>query len=532
MAANDLASLVVKTELINTGFVGPMRENTRAAQQFQREMGKSAAAGQAGSKSMSRFGVITQQAGYQAQDFAVQVAGGQSAMVAMAQQGSQMLGVFGPSGAIAGAILAVGVLVARISGVGESSEKAAEKTRELTLALRELELAKGGGDSAKLRFSEEDADAAQKAYDKTGAKILEAKSKLAKLLDRRAQTSDTNVFESYTGSIIATRLEIDKLVASWKDMAVGLVKSSTDVVNSQNAILDAEKNSAEEWSEKLRKDHGERLNAIEEEDKALVEQFNAKMRAFREEQKAAASSAADRQKSLDEIEEDIKAQKKLAESIRQVIDPTRKLIEQRKIAQGLADRGYLDQNEVEPYIAKLSEVKEKIDSVTQEMNSMWNSVSDRAGQAFADMVLTGENAFDQLADIVARSMLEIVTRMAIINPLLNSLFNFSGTSILPAFFGVGKLAGSASGGNFSAGDVKLVGENGPELFTSDRAGTIHQAGATRGMMRGDKSGGDVFNISYSFAAGVTHRELAQMIPALINQTKSSILDARARGASA
>ncbi|HBV5236762.1 TPA: tail protein (tape measure) [Klebsiella pneumoniae] len=53
-----------------------------------------------------------QQAGYQLQDFIVQVQGGQSALVAFSQQGSQLAGAFGPGGAIVGALIALGTVVA------------------------------------------------------------------------------------------------------------------------------------------------------------------------------------------------------------------------------------------------------------------------------------------------------------------------------------------------------------------------------------------------------------------------------------
>lgn len=53
-----------------------------------------------------------QQAGYQVQDFIVQVQGGQSALVAFAQQGSQLAGAFGPGGAVIGAIIALSSVVA------------------------------------------------------------------------------------------------------------------------------------------------------------------------------------------------------------------------------------------------------------------------------------------------------------------------------------------------------------------------------------------------------------------------------------
>jgi lambda family phage tail tape measure protein len=52
-------------------------------------------------------------AGLQLQDFFVQVQGGTSALTALSQQGSQLLGMFGPAGAVAGAALAVGALAAQ-----------------------------------------------------------------------------------------------------------------------------------------------------------------------------------------------------------------------------------------------------------------------------------------------------------------------------------------------------------------------------------------------------------------------------------
>lgn len=55
-----------------------------------------------------------QQAGYQVQDFIVQVQGGQSALVAFSQQGSQLAGAFGPGGAVIGALIALGSVVAGV----------------------------------------------------------------------------------------------------------------------------------------------------------------------------------------------------------------------------------------------------------------------------------------------------------------------------------------------------------------------------------------------------------------------------------
>lgn len=67
-----------------------------------------------GAKGTGSWKNSMQQAGYQVQDFIVQVQGGQSALVAFAQQGSQLAGSFGPGGAVVGAIIALGSVLAGV----------------------------------------------------------------------------------------------------------------------------------------------------------------------------------------------------------------------------------------------------------------------------------------------------------------------------------------------------------------------------------------------------------------------------------
>jgi len=74
-----------------------------------------------GAKGTGNWKNSMQQAGYQVQDFIVQVQGGQSALVAFAQQGSQLAGAFGPGGAVVGAFIALssviaGVLITSLNG--------------------------------------------------------------------------------------------------------------------------------------------------------------------------------------------------------------------------------------------------------------------------------------------------------------------------------------------------------------------------------------------------------------------------------
>lgn len=94
-------------------------------------------AGQQGAQAMGQIsaasrslGPAVQNAGYQIGDFAVQVAGGSSAVRAFAQQAPQLMGAWGPVGAVIGATVAVvGALAPKLF---EGSKSAAEMAKNMT----------------------------------------------------------------------------------------------------------------------------------------------------------------------------------------------------------------------------------------------------------------------------------------------------------------------------------------------------------------------------------------------------------------
>ncbi|WP_226559628.1 glycoside hydrolase family protein [Salipiger thiooxidans] len=84
---------------------------------------------------VQRNGASFQQLGYQVGDFAVQVGNGTSALTAFAQQGSQVLGVLGPWGALAGAAVAIGApLAGAFLRSGDEAKDAADKVEDLVKA--------------------------------------------------------------------------------------------------------------------------------------------------------------------------------------------------------------------------------------------------------------------------------------------------------------------------------------------------------------------------------------------------------------
>lgn len=104
-------------------------------------------------KGMRRMEILAQQAGYQIGDFAVQVQSGTNVAVAFGQQMSQLLGFFGPMGAVAGAGIAIGTgLIAPLLNAKKAAEEAKEELSDLDKAIKDLrtEAAEAAGGDTRL----------------------------------------------------------------------------------------------------------------------------------------------------------------------------------------------------------------------------------------------------------------------------------------------------------------------------------------------------------------------------------------------
>ena len=98
---------------------------------------KTGAAAEKATPKMSGFGTKAQQAGYQIQDFVVQVQGGTSVFVAFGQQASQLAGVLGPGGAVLGAVIALGAAVGGV--LYKSMGNAKLSAEELEASAKQLD---------------------------------------------------------------------------------------------------------------------------------------------------------------------------------------------------------------------------------------------------------------------------------------------------------------------------------------------------------------------------------------------------------
>lgn len=110
------------------------------AKVYAAEIGRMGGATNTAGGFMGRFGNRIQQTGYQVGDFAVQVGAGTSAAQALGQQLPQLLGAFGPLGAVLGVVAAIGVpLGAAFWNMGEKAVDAAKAIDDLTASTEAMQ---------------------------------------------------------------------------------------------------------------------------------------------------------------------------------------------------------------------------------------------------------------------------------------------------------------------------------------------------------------------------------------------------------
>lgn len=483
MAASSLTVMVQLQDQVTA----PARQATKAVDNFTNSLQRSGrGANQLGAnmgkatRDTRKFAMTgMQQAGYQVGDFAVQVGMGTSALQAFGQQGSQLLGIFGPFGAALGAVVAIAAALG--NAFMKSSEEASDLQKNTTLltesqdnlhkvidleAIDKLKEKYGELNESviKLVNSERILQATQRtvAFNKTITALRETSSEYGKLIARQ-QASERSIFLFETLSAKAMQIVSSSSKGAAKEL--GTVTNNLAAVK---AIID--KVASSETEEQLRKNVGDALA-----------------------------------------------------NIGGVIDPTsEKGMELIATLKAIRDAA----NEISPdKIILLGEGAEeaarKLDALKERSESVTEAISGGFGSAFGEILKGTKDASDAFRDMASK----IVSRLIDILVVESLVQSIAGSAPMKKFSG--KIAELATGGPVTSNQTYLVGEKGPELFTSGTNGRIipnHQ-------MQG---GGTtvVQNINISTGVSQTVRaEIAQLMPQIANSAKAAVLDAKQRGGS-
>jgi len=476
------------------------------------------------SRKLKRFGAVgMQQVGYQVQDFAVQVQGGTSMLVALGQQGSQLLGIFGPAGAIAGMILAIGTGLAgafmaakKASDSGNNSfttyketmDAAKSATRQLrletfmlTTGIKNAEEAalrsqiseltpKAAAERERRRYLEEETSfvtsTLTKALGKAGrigrddpvAKLEAAQKRLKEIEAARSKFKEADERFGTGKEDREKSLQVAKELALASFDRAQNAKASYDA-NAEDLLILKQANEAEELRRKI---ISEKIDIMGVEAQFAITQLK---------------SAHDLELAEFRRLEAIKA----AEDAKKIADQNDREYKKRE-AQRLKD-----------LVEKYKQYQGLVNNISSSIENGLVSIADRTK--------TVEEAFrDMAADIIRQ-----LYRVLLVQQMVGSFdaADPSKSSGLAGFFG-GMFKPRANGGPVTAGQPYLVGERGPELFVPSSNG---------GVVANDKMGGGVTvvqNLNISTGVSQTVRaEIRNLMPQIAETAKSAVVASQSRG---
>jgi hypothetical protein len=336
-------------------------------------------------KGASKASQLVGQAGYQVQDFAVQVGGGTSALTAFSQQAPQLLGAFGPAGAIAGAFVAIGAIATKVFlGMQVDAMSAADKTKLLAEGLKEA------GEAA--------AKAVDRKYDFGRQKIEDAATEAQRFAEQLNNTAENQLKLNQSVSDSFNALyDAEKILMEMRGESTDAFKSQSEQAAEDARRRKEEVNqaiAAEQLKIKLAED------AVTIASETVVKGQELKQNAF-EEMRAA-------REALRVTEARLEATKKLASQtsmmskIGGMLSETGSLSpEQAKrseAAQFTLDTGQIER-EMEALRGKIESLSELMGKSTADINKSWRELNDVEAnlQATKENVQTAVTTITQAA---------------------------------------------------------------------------------------------------------------------------------------
>jgi methyl-accepting chemotaxis protein len=198
-------------------------------------------------------------------------------------------------------------------------------------------------------------------------------------------------------------------------------------------------------------------------------------------------------------------------------------------ALGINWRSYGEET-VNSLVASIEEM-DRFNERVQQQQQLADSIANSFGDAFMSIIDGTKSTKDAFKDM-ARAIIADLYQMFVVKQITG----FIGNAIMGAIGGGGPTRPTmnprrASGGSMMSGRPYLVGEHGPELVIPGRSSTVTNADLTRKSMGGSDAVvvNQTINVTGGTDPAAIRQEVAKLMPAITNATKTAVIDARRRG---
>ena len=497
-----------------------------------------------------------QQTGYQLGDFFVQVTNGTSAMQAFGQQGSQILGVFGPVGALLGAAVAI------FAAFGVAAERSGQHLGQFAVLLGSLQAPVmavvqmfrdlGLSFEAVSKFMLHNIDTVIIALGLFAARFLLVKAAMAVYsLAMGVATARTAAFKNVVVAAgaalrrflpiaillgLAKMIELllrakdgvggfGKVLGLLKDIAVEVITRIATGFAAFGDIWDAVSARIQRiWLITLREIQQRYATFLHIVARSIPELpgmedmiLSVGSAAIEAGSKVYETSAA-----IDELnQKGVESANKAGKGFRDMIRPLDSMVPLvDAINAGTKEIGDLNFGNA---VEETGKLKEALDPIPDKIEDLRKSITSSMENAFMSMV-DGTKGVKDAFKAMARDIILELYRVLVVQQLVNAISN---TSAFKSAFSLATLGLRANGGPVNAGTPYVVGEKGPEVIVPGRSGVVIPNSKLSG-------GGEtvIVNQTINVSTGVqqtVRNEIKQMMPMLADNAKAAVLDAKRRG---
>jgi hypothetical protein len=516
----------------------------------------------ASGKATRRKEIAMQQAGYQLQDFIVQVQAGTNPLIAFSQQGSQLAGFFaGPWGAAIGlGIAAIGGLGTALMNAGIFADSTDRKFKTLKETIDSLKSASmsateeaafifsGFGTVEEFKASQALEDALLELSQRTGGKIS---AQNFRDIDISSFLGRADIAGEFGG---AGRV----LEAAFGTGTVGLLKNAQKAANELDTALAA----ANGLAKARRKQAAEEAELAAISEAAMEAVIHGPKKSAEEAARAAEQQAQERKKLLETYNVDIAKRSSLIGLEGEQLLLTKQRLEKESLLANLASKGldigdyetqqlvqklgYLQAEELRQFRIDAAEKKrienqknlnktlaeqKKIQAQLERNAAAYGQAMEKGLMSIVDGTKTVEQAFRDMArDIIAH-----LYRVLVVQQMVRGFGGALGGSSNPFLSTIGQglsTYGSAEGGAYTGNGPRSGGLDGKGGFMM----MVHPRETIVDHTRGQGVGGEVINVTQNInvSTGVqqtVRAEIKQLMPQIANSAKSAVLDAKRRGGS-
>ena len=538
-----------------------------------------------GGKKMNRFGMISQQVGYQVGDFFVQVQSGTSALVALGQQGTQLAGLLpGLTGAVVGISLAVGTMLARsFMQARDATESSSDSLRAFQKVLKDNQT-EVDKTVEKIKALEAGFESVAEAKIREGLKgtrdrIKAIEDEISALENMHPIINAISGAQDGLLTILKSKLSLElEALETGKEQLSVILKQNDEFKTQQTILSDIMSN-----RDKQRLTSNALLKDLEQQSTLLyVERTAGKDSLAYSEQKRAIEkenfdlmimSLGLNGEQLDELQAQYEVLEKEKILLKDLTDEEKArldviLLRQKMVGIGLASgrggdprqQGTRYQQEfgyktIDELIAEF-EAKNKINKSTQKAIDLTRELTDAQKQqvAIADSVSGAfGNFFMQLVDgttsakdafrAMAADIIQQLYRILVVEQLVQSIAGAitggfapasaagTGGSVAPPRRPTG-VFGNYDGGGYTGSGPRSGGLDGKGGFMA----MLHPRETVIDHTKGQSAGGTVVNQVFNISANTSDdtkrlitQTIAQASPAIINQSVGAVMNQRRRG---